>query len=87
MSKELEIDKDEIDDAILALVRLNLHSDSGLPKDMARAGKSYDWNALNRLSEKGFIDDHVNTAKSVILTPEGLRRCEELFSKMFAKAK
>ena len=87
MSEELEIDKDKIDDAILALVRLTLHSDSGLPKDMARAGKSYDWNAHNRLFEKGFIDGPVNTANSVILTPEGLRRCEELFSKMFAKAK
>jgi Domain of unknown function (DUF6429) len=38
---------------------------------------------LNRLYERGFIDDPVNTAKSVIFTEEGLRESEPLFNQHF----
>ncbi len=54
----MEIDKDKIDDAVLALLYLTLDRDG-------RAWKGFDWSAMNRLHQKGFIGDPVNKAKSV----------------------
>jgi hypothetical protein len=51
-----------------------------------RAWKSFDWTAMNRLHEKGLIDNPVSKAKSVWLTDEGLRRAEVLVQKLFARA-
>jgi len=42
------LDTDKIDDAVLALLFLTLH-------DHWRAWKGFDWDALNRLYEKGLI--------------------------------
>ena len=61
----MEIDRDKIDDAVLALLWLTLH-------DERRAWKGFDWDALERLHARGLIADPVNKAKSVILTDEGL---------------
>ena len=72
----MTIDKDKIDDAVLALLYLGLH-------DRYRAWKGFDWDAMNRLYEKGLISDPVGKAKSVVFTDEGLRHSEELFRKMF----
>lgn len=74
----MEIDRDKIDDAILALLYLTLDRDG-------RAWKGFDWSAMNRLHEKGFIGDPVNKAKSVWLTDEGVARSEQLFREMFWK--
>jgi Mn-dependent DtxR family transcriptional regulator len=41
-------------------------------------GKSHDWDALNRLHEKGYIGNPVNKNKSVALTEEGRVKAEEL---------
>lgn len=71
----MEIDKNKIDDAILALLYLTLDRDG-------RAWKGFDWSAMNRLHEKGFIGDPVNKAKSVWLTDEGIARSEQLFREM-----
>ncbi len=76
----MEIDKDKIDDAVLALLYLTLDRDG-------RAWKGFDWSAMNRLHEKGFIGDPVNKAKSVWLTEEGIARSEKLFREMFTVAK
>ena len=73
----MTIDSDQIDDAVLALLHLGLH-------DKCRAWKGFDWGAMNRLHEKGYISDPVGKAKSVVFTEEGQRRSEELFRKMFA---
>jgi Mn-dependent DtxR family transcriptional regulator len=48
-----------------------------------RAWKSFDWDAMNRLYEKGYIDDPKSKAKSVIVTEEGIKRAEELFRHFF----
>ena len=74
----MEIDRDKIDDAVLALLWLTLH-------DRDRAWKSFDWNSMGRLHEKGFILDPVGKAKSVVLTDEGLQRAESLFRAMFTR--
>ena len=74
----MALDTDRIDDAVLALLYLGLH-------DHWRAWKGFDWDAMNRLHEKGMIDNPVGKAKSVVFTDEGLRRSKELFEAMFAK--
>ena len=74
----MEADPDKIDEAVLALLYLTLH-------DGARAWKSFDWDAMNRLHEKGYILDPVGKAKSVVLTDEGLSEAERLFQKLFVR--
>jgi hypothetical protein len=76
----MELDKDKVDDAVLALLRLTLH-------DGQRAWKGVDWDALDRLHRKGLIGDPVGKAKSVVLTDEGLRRFEALVAALFGKAR
>ncbi len=68
----MTVDKDRIDDATLALLRLGLH-------DGVRAWKGFDWHTLDRLHEKGLIDNPRGKTKSVVFTEEDLRRSEELF--------
>jgi hypothetical protein len=73
-------DTDKIDDAVLALLLLGLH-------DGARAWKGFDWDAMDRLHQKGFIGNPAGKAKSVVLTQEGLARSEALFTKLFGRDK
>jgi len=74
----MDIDNDKIDEAVLALLSLTLHDD-------VRAWKSFDWEAMNRLFEKGYILNPVGKAKSVVLTEKGLAESERLFTKLFSK--
>jgi hypothetical protein len=74
----MTFDTDRIDDAVLALLYLGLH-------DQYRAWKGFDWDALDRLHEKGMIDNPMNKNKSVVFTDEGLHRSKELFEAMFTK--
>jgi hypothetical protein len=62
----------------LALLLIGLH-------DGCRVWKGFDWDAMNRPHEKGFISDPVGKTKSVALTDEGLREAERLFEGMFAR--
>ena len=71
-----KLDTDRIDDAVLALLYLNLHQ-CGI------AWKGFDWGAMNRLFEKELISDPVRKAKSVGFSEEGERRAKELFERMF----
>ncbi|MBI2206001.1 MAG: hypothetical protein HYU41_19340 [Candidatus Rokubacteria bacterium] len=75
----MDVDTERIDEAVLALLSLGLH-------DGARAWKSFDWDAMSRLHDKGYIGDPVGKAKSVVFTEEGLRESERLFTKLFARA-
>ncbi len=61
----MDIDRDHIDEAILALLFLGRH-------DGMRTWKSFDWAAMERLHTKGLISDPVGKAKSVVFTDEGL---------------
>jgi len=51
--------------------------------DSIRAWKSHDWDAMDRLHVKGFIDDPKNQAKLVCLSPAGVKRSRELFEQYF----
>ena len=82
---EPEIDTDRIDDAVLALMFLTLHREDDEDWRPWRAWKSFDWDAMGRLHGQDLIHDPVNKAKSVVLTQEGRRRCEEAFYRLFAK--
>jgi hypothetical protein len=72
------IDKQKIDEAVLALLYLTLH-------DARMAWKTFDWDAMNRLHRKGFIDDPVNRTKSVVFTEKGLAEAERLFKAQFVR--
>jgi hypothetical protein len=76
---------DLIDDAVLALLSLGLHGDGG-PFPVWRAWKGFDWAALGRLHDKGMIHNPVGKAKSVVLTDEGYRCCQEAFDRLFVRA-
>jgi hypothetical protein len=75
----VDVDNDKIDEAVLALLYLTLH-------DECRAWKGHDWDAMDRLHQKGFIFDPVGKAKSVVLTDDGLRESKRLFLKLFGKS-
>jgi hypothetical protein len=74
----VDFDEEKVDRTVLALLYLTLH-------DRYRAWKSFDWDVMNRLHEKGYIGDPVNKAKSVVLTDEGLAESKRLFAELFAK--
>jgi hypothetical protein len=75
----MELDTEKIDDAVLALLLLGRHNGD-------RAWKGFDWEAMNRLHERGFISDPRGKAKSVILTDEGLARSRQLLEQLFGRA-
>jgi Domain of unknown function (DUF6429) len=76
--REMALDTDRIDEAVLALLYLGLHGE-------CRAWKGFDWDAMDRLHKKGMIENPVGKAKSVVFTTEGLHRSQELFEQMFKK--
>jgi hypothetical protein len=69
-------DQEKVDEIVLALMQLTLH-------DYRRAWKGFDWDVLDRLYEKGWIDNPRSKAKSVLLTEEGLIQSERLFQQYF----
>ena len=74
----MKLDTKKVDDAVLALLCLGLHSGT-------RAWKGLDWDAMDRLHEQGYISDPRSKAKSVIFTEEGLDRARLLLEKLFSK--
>jgi hypothetical protein len=73
-----DYDRDKVDEVVLALMYLTLH-------DGQRAWKGFDWDTLDRLYEKGLIDNPRSKAKSVWLSEEGLAKSERLFEQYFGK--
>ena len=77
----MRADENKVDDAVLAL----LYITSFRERDSVRAWKGFDWDALDRLHEKGMIHSPRSTAKSVVFTDDGLKRAKELFESMLAR--
>lgn len=73
-------DKNKVDEAVLALLYLNYFGHQGV----IRAWKGFNWDAMDRLYEKGYISDPKGKAKSVIVTEEGQKAAEELFKRLFS---
>jgi hypothetical protein len=74
----MALDTNRIDEAVLALLSLGRH-------EGYRAWKSFDWEALERLHQKGYITDPVGKAKSVLFTEEGARESERLLELLFGQ--
>lgn len=74
----MDIDNEKIDQAVIALLLLGRH-------DGDRTWKSFDWEVMGRLHQKGYITDPVGRAKSVLFTEEGLRESERAFRELFSK--
>ena len=75
----MEYDKEKVDDMVLALLYLGMFSD----RAVRRAWKSFDWDALDRLHEKGYISNPKSAAKSVVVNDSGARLAESLFKQHF----
>jgi hypothetical protein len=72
----MNLDNHKIDEAVLALLLLGLH-------DEVRAWKGFDWDAMDRLHERGLISNPRSTAKSIVFTEEGLRKAEHALARLF----
>ncbi|HBA82613.1 MAG TPA: hypothetical protein DCZ95_00835 [Verrucomicrobia bacterium] len=77
----MNIDEDKIDEMTLALMFLVMWDEAG---EFSRAWKGFEWETLDRLHKKGLIGDPKDKSKSVLMTPEGRKKAEELFKKHFA---
>ena len=75
----MEYNKEKVDEMLLALMCLVMHSDG----NAVRAWKGFDWDSLNRLHAKGLISDPKSKAKSVILSDKAVKLSELLFEKHF----
>ncbi len=73
----MTFDEGKIDQAVLALLYLGLH-------DGSRAWKGFDWDAMNRLYEKGFISDPRSKAKSVVFSEDVLDEAQRCLEQLFA---
>ena len=75
-----ELNEQRIDDAVLALLYLNLYH-------CGVVWKGFDWDAMNRLHEKGLISDPVRKAKSIGFSEEGEKQARKIFEQMFVFTK
>ena len=71
-----DFDRDKVDEIVLALLQLTLHESD-------RAWKGFDWDVLDRLYEKGWIENPKGKAKSIVLTETGLENSARLFQHYF----
>jgi uncharacterized protein DUF6429 len=71
------LDENKIDQAVLALLCLGLH-------DGVRAWKGFDWDAMYRLHEQGFISDPRGKVKSIVFTEAGLAEARRLLEQLFS---
>ncbi len=72
---------DRIDEAVLALLYLNICERFRFGG--ARAWKCLNWDAMDRLHDSDLISDPAGKAKSVYLTDEGLSRAEAACQRLF----
>ena len=73
----MQFDEGKIDDAALALLYLTLHAGN-------RAWKTLDWDAMDRLYQRGLISKPASRAKSVTLSDDGLALSKQLAHDLFA---
>jgi len=76
----VKYDEERVDDVVLALLYLTTFREaSGY-----RTWKGHDWEALDRLHEKGFIGNPKSKVRSVEITEKGRSRSADLFKKNFS---
>lgn len=75
----MKYDESKVDEMILALLWLNIFDDH----NQKRCWKSFDWSAMDRLHDKGYISDPKSKSRSVALIEQGVAKSRELFEKHF----
>ncbi|NLP11230.1 hypothetical protein GX408_12620 [bacterium] len=75
----MEYDKDKVDEMTLALMFL-VTSKQG---DGGKAWRAFDLQTLHRLHAKGWLGEPKSREILVPVTPEGMKKAEELFRKHF----
>ena len=79
----MKYDQDKVDEMTLALLYLvTTERQEGLG---ARAWKGLDWDTMNRLHEKGWINDPTSKTTSLHVTEDGFKKSEQLFLKHFGQ--
>ena len=73
------LDEERLSETALAILGLTAFSSHS----MTRAWKGMDWDLLGLLFRKGWIEDPVGKAKSVVLTEAGERLAPELLRRHF----
>ena len=76
----MDYNEDKVDEMVLALLHLATRKDR---YGTTRAWKSVDWEAMERLYEKGYISDPKGNARSVVMMEEGEKLSKALFKKHF----
>jgi hypothetical protein len=77
----MKYDQDKVDEMTLALLYLvSTKLKEGLG---ARAWKGFDGETINRLHEKGWIEEPKSKSMSLLVTEEGYKKSEQLFMKHF----
>jgi hypothetical protein len=75
----MEYDGDRVDEMILALLYLtSSHDQYG-----TKAWKGLDWEAMDRLYQKGYISDPRGKSPTLVLSEAGARLSKELFFRYF----
>jgi hypothetical protein len=73
----MEYNKEKVDEMAMALLHLtSFNSDAGV-----RAWKGLEWDTMERLFNKGYINNPKSKSKSVLLTEQGAKLSEEMFKK------
>ena len=75
----MAFNRERAGDLVLALMQLTLNEER-------RAWKSFDWDVMNDLFERGLITDPRRKAKSVLLSDAGLARSREMYVKYLETA-
>jgi uncharacterized protein DUF6429 len=78
--RTMRYDESKIDEVVLAVLYLTAFERDGA----TFAWKGIDWEATNRLFERGLIDDPKGKAKSILFTSEGLARAKAAADRFFA---
>lgn len=75
----MHYDEAKVDEAVLAVLYLTAFEEHGV----TRGWKSLDWEATNRLFERGLIDDPRNRNNSVVFSEEGAALAKAAAEKLF----
>jgi predicted RNA binding protein with dsRBD fold (UPF0201 family) len=82
----MKLKTDKVDEAVLALLHLTSFRETDFGIEVTRSWKGHDRDALNRLHEKGLIENLHGKAKSVVFTAEGKDLPKKLFDQMFCES-
>lgn len=73
----MEYDKDKADELTLALMYIVMSKE----RDGGRAWKGFDLQILTRLHQKGWITEPKLREMTLTVTPDGVRKAEEMYRK------